>query len=229
MKPRFLSSVLFAVALLAALPANAYDFMVDDIAYNITGDGTVEVINGGSYSGDIIIPSSVTYEGTTYSVTAIGKDAFYGCGDLTSVTIPNSVIAIGDNAFTGCDGLTTVTIPNSVTDIGDRAFAACSALTTVAIPNSVTDIGNFTFWGCSGLMSVTIPNSVTDIDDYAFSDCSGLTSIYAYPDPSKVAIGEDIFYNVEKSACVLHVPSDFLDAYKASPQWKDFEHIEPLP
>ncbi|MBP5561158.1 MAG: leucine-rich repeat domain-containing protein [Muribaculaceae bacterium] len=148
---------------------------------------------------------------------------------MTSVTIPNSVTDIGKGAFSNCFGLTSVTIPNSVTTIGDAAFFGCSALTTVTIPNSVTTIGEGAFRDCYDLASVTIPNSVTAIGEGAFKECFSLTSIYAYPDPSKVALGEDIFSDVEKSVCVLYVPSDFLDAYKASPQWKDFEHIEPLP
>ena len=100
------------------------------------------------------IPSTVTYNGTTYSVTSIGS-----------------------SAFSGCSGLTSVTIPNSVTSIGYEAFEYCSGLTSVTIPNSVTSIGGYAFYGCRGLTSVTIPNSVTSIGFYAFSRCSGLETI----------------------------------------------------
>ncbi len=123
------------------------------------------------------IPASVTYSGTTYSVTSIGEHAFYACSSLTSVTIPNSVTSIGAYAFKNCSSLTSVTIPNSVTSIGDEAFYGCSSLTSVSIPNSVTSIESAAFADCSSLTSVTIPNSVTSIGDYAFVDCSSLTSI----------------------------------------------------
>ena len=129
------------------------------------------------YSGNIVIPKSVDYEGNTYNVTSIGVTAFEGCRHLTSVTIPNSVTSIGINAFYGCSSLTSVTIPNSVESIGDAAFSYCSALTSVTIPNSVTSIGNYAFYQCSGLTSVTIPNSVTSIGGSAFYQCSGLTSV----------------------------------------------------
>jgi len=129
------------------------------------------------YSGNVVIPSSVVYNGNTYSVTSIGYRAFSGCSGLTSVTIPNSVTSIGELAFYDCSGLTSVTIPNSVTSIGDSAFDGCSGLTSVTIPNSVTSIGRYTFYGCSGLTSVTIPNSVTSIGEKAFWGCSGLTSV----------------------------------------------------
>ena len=62
------------------------------------------------------------------SVTSIGEYAFYGCSDLTNISIPNSVTSIGDDAFTWCGNLTSITIPNSVTSIGGYAFSVCSNL-----------------------------------------------------------------------------------------------------
>ena len=97
-----------AVLLLSAATASAHDFEVNGIYYNINSDGTsVSVTCKGSspydysneYSGAVTIPSEVTYEGTTYSVTAIGSWAFSFCSGLTSVEIPNSVTSIGGYAF----------------------------------------------------------------------------------------------------------------------------------
>ena len=152
--------------------AMAYDFSYiyqgNTLYYNITSDNTVEVTYYSStttdnnyVSGDVVIPSSVTNNGTTYSVTSIADYAFYLCIGLTSVTIPNSVTSIADYAFEGCSSLTSVTIPNSVTSIGKWAFISCSGLTSVTIPHSVTSIGNMAFAYCSGLTSVTLPNNAT--------------------------------------------------------------------
>ena len=174
------------IATLCALSIWAEDFQVDGIYYNILTDKTNEVevtcqhkwsSDNYSYLTTALIPETVTYNGTTYSVTSIGYRTFASCSGLTSITIPNSVTSIGGSAFSGCSGLTSVIIPNSVTSIGDNAFYYCSGLTSVTIPNSVTSIGSSAFYYCSGLTSVTIPNSVTSIGNYAFSDCSGLTSI----------------------------------------------------
>lgn len=143
-------------------------------------------------TGSLVIPSSVTYQGVTYSVTSIYLEAFLACDSLTSVTIPNSVTSIGESAFRYCSSLTSVTIPNSVTSIGQYAFRDCSSLTSVTIPNSVTYIGEAAFRDCSSLTSVTIPNSVTSIGNYAFYGCSSLTSVTV---PNSVtSIGQYAFY-----------------------------------
>ena len=129
------------------------------------------------YSGDVVIPETVTYMGTEYVVTSISSSAFYGCSDLTSVNIPNSVTFISNNAFESCSGLTSVNIPNSVTSINSYTFFGCCSLTSVTIPDSVTVIGAGAFWNCIGLTSITIPNSVISINDNAFYNCNGLTSV----------------------------------------------------
>ena len=134
--------------LLGSVMANAHDFEVDGIFYDILSstDLTVEVTYNASsykeYSGVVTIPSSVTYEDKTYSVTSIGYVAFGDCTSLTSITIPNSVTSIGGYAFRGCSSLTSVTIPNSVTIIGNYAFYECSNLQSLTIGAGVLSIGS---------------------------------------------------------------------------------------
>ena len=102
-------------------------FWVDSLQYEVTSTSPaeVEVYYANSSITTAIIPAIVTYQGTTYDVTAIGNDAFEYCDSLTSIDIPNSVTSIGGYAFRFCDGLTSVTIPNSVTSIGNYAFYNC--------------------------------------------------------------------------------------------------------
>ena len=139
-------------------------YKIGDLYYNLKEDKTAEVTSELQYDGDNYkglttanIPASVTYSGTTYSVTSIGGNAFSYCSSLTSMMISNSVTSIGEYAFYWCSGLTSVTIPNSVTSIGESAFSLCSGLTSVTIPNSVTSIGDKAFQGCSGLTAIYVP------------------------------------------------------------------------
>lgn len=114
MKKILLKSLLVAAGLSASVQvmAEGYDFYVDGIFYNVTSKEnlTVEVTDKYgysdptmlklySYSGDVVIPNSVTWNDTTYSVTKIGNGAMAWCKDLTSVYIPASVDTIGRNAI----------------------------------------------------------------------------------------------------------------------------------
>ena len=124
-----------------SISASADVVVVNGIYYDIAeNNATVTYGYNYYYSGNIVIPESITYNNSKYSVTSIGNGAFALCSGLTSVTIPNSVTSIGDYAFSECSSLTSVTIPNSVTSNRGRAFWGCSNLTSVTIPNSVTSI-----------------------------------------------------------------------------------------
>ena len=108
-----------------SISASADVVEVVGVYYDISGTTATVTSGDNKYSGDIVIPESITYNNSKYSVTSIGNNAFWGCSGLTSVTIPNSVTSIGDKAFYYCRGLTSVTIPNSVTSIGKSAFSFC--------------------------------------------------------------------------------------------------------
>ena len=143
-------NLLLIVLMLLPLVASAdYTVEIDGIYY-ILKPATEEAEvtkHPNKYTGDVVIPETVTFRGTEHSVTSIGNEAFYGCRGLTSVTIGNSVKSIGNYAFGSCSGLTSVTIPNSVTSIGSYAFSDCSGLTSVNIGNSVTSIDDYAFGG----------------------------------------------------------------------------------
>ncbi len=159
MKKKFFSLLLAVAASVGTMFAWDYERVpIGDLCYNLDATNqTAEVAENRSASGDIIIPSSVTCDAVTYTVTSIGGYVFLNCRSLTSVTIPNSVTSIGEYAFCS-SGLTSVTIPNSVTSIGYEAFNYCSDLTSVTIGNSVTSIGTLAFSQCRRLTSIVVEN-----------------------------------------------------------------------
>ena len=182
--------LLALLTLLLPLAANAYDFEADGIYYNRNSNGssvtvTYRTTSYNSYSGSVVIPSTVTYNNKQYSVTSIGDYAFKGCSGLTSITIPNSVTSIGANSFGYCSSLVSVVIPNSVKTIGMNAFSNCNSLRSVNIPDGVTTIEHHVFWKCYALSSISIPKSVTKINSYSFEGCGGLTSISVASDNPK--------------------------------------------
>ena len=162
---------------------------VDGIYYNLdSSNNTAEVTSGDSkYRKDIVIPASISVNGSTYSVTTIGERAFLECTYLTSIEIPNSVTSIGNSAFRNCTGLTSIIVAtdNPIYDSRNNCNAIIDKVSNTLIqgckitiiPNSVTTIGEFAFCNYTGLTSIEIPNSVTTIGNHMFSDCYSLTSI----------------------------------------------------
>ena len=170
------------------LLAQSSQFLDGQLYYEPTSTNEVSV--SGYYKTNpptvLTIPSTVTNNGTTYTVTSIGNSAFLNngedvneiyCTSLTSVTIPNSVTSIGNVAFKGCYNLISVDIPNSVTSIGESAFSGCTHLSSITIPNSVTSIGKSAFAFCEHLTSAIISNSLTTIAEEMFFACGRLTEV----------------------------------------------------
>ena len=204
---RYLSLVI--VFLTFAIKSFAYDFLVDGIYYKITNSMTNEVSvtlklysPGGGYSsatiisdyvGNVVIPSSVVYNGKTYLVTGIDNHAFDD-SDVTSVFIPNTVKSIGNSAFAYCALLKDIQIPSSVTTFGSSVFTGSGLTNPVTcgntllycppsyegeyhIPMGITVISGSVFSGCSKITKVIIPHGVKKIDSYTFHYCDALESV----------------------------------------------------
>ena len=170
---------LFAVAFLWSLMIHAVTVEIDGIAYYINlKTGLTEVTSNSAhpYSGDIVIPETIVYEGTQYTVTGIGEKAFFQ-KNITSVTFPNSITSIGASAFMYCQVLDSIEIPEHVTIIPTDAFASCQNLKHVKLPEGLTEIGNSAFNSCNGLDSILIPNTVITIQGWAFAGCENLSYV----------------------------------------------------
>ena len=101
-------------------------FKIDSVQFKIVSQNEVSVISKTpKYSGDIIIPDSISYLGTRYYVTSIASQAFSLCTTLNSIKIGSKLKSIGDRAFINCTALVNLWLPASVTTIGQYAFASC--------------------------------------------------------------------------------------------------------
>lgn len=171
--------------------ASADAVEIDGIYYNlITKAKEAEVTyNPNHYSGDVVIPETVKYEGVTYNVKSIGYRAFIECKNMTSITIPSSITYIGQEAFWNCNGLTAVYISDIAAWCSITYYSSLSSdknplyyahklylngeeVKDLVIPDGVTFIGSYAFYSCESLTSVTLPNSVTSIGSCAFALCN---------------------------------------------------------
>ena len=200
------------VALFATMSLLAHDFEIDKIYYNILSDTTVEVTYGGdsyweTYSADtIIIPSVVTYNGTSYSVVRIGSLAFYSC-NISSITIPNSITSIGHNAFRYCRSLTTLIIPNGLESIEGGAFEECESLISITIPNSVTNIGGNAFYETGVYNDLSNwENDVLYIGDCLISTKTSISGAYEIKNQTRLIA--DGTFNECKSLTAITFPEN---------------------
>ena len=174
-----------------------YDYIIKNgLIYDIK-DGNNVCLRGCSNSvtsGEISIPTALSFKGVTYTVTSIGDNAFRGRG-ITSLTIPNSVLEIGNYAFAKCSDLTSIAIPEGVTTIGEYAFedvrtviysgnaagrpwGARAVIATVDGNYEYVDIEKSIIHKYIGNeKNVKIPSNVSMIGDNAFRNCTSITSI----------------------------------------------------
>ena len=193
----------------------------DNLTWVLTEDGTLTISGTGEmygYTNDSTgnyapwynYRESIKTTVIETGATSIGSCAFYNCGNMTRVEIPDSVTAMGYSAFNACASLPGVEIPNSVSYIGDHAFKNCTSLASVEISNSVTELISGTFYGCTSLTNVVIPDSVTNIGWGTFYGCTSLTSV-AIPD-SVTRIAADAFYNC-KALKRVEIPASVTSIY----------------
>ncbi len=181
----------------------------------------------------LIIPGSVTH---------IEGSAFENCISLSTVTIPKSVEYVGNAAFSYCSSLTSINVDvnnaNYCSENGilfDKEkkdliqYPAGKTKTAYQIPNTVKYIENSAFRGCTSLNTVIIPKSITYIGENAFEYCISLSSIISKIENLSIStVDWDAFYNVNKTTCILYVPTGKVSDYKKANVWKEFTNIKEI-
>ena len=159
-----------------------FQFMADGLYYRLldyTLDNVVELVcpSGVTYSGDITLNSTVSYEGVDYTLTGIAESVFSGSSELTSIKLPSTLQNIGNYAFYNCTKLEEIEIPALVKKIPYQAFYGCTNLKKVVLNDGLETIGERAFYQCSNLQEMIIPNTVKTIGEYAFRNCYKLEKV----------------------------------------------------
>lgn len=202
---------------------------IDNVFYILnerrhTATVTYKNFHYNSYSGDVVIPSTIDYEGNTYVVNYIGEDAFRNCTELTSVKIGKNVEIISSYSMRAVPCNVTFEEGSKLKTIESYAFAK-STMTEMKIPDGCKTIDEGAFSSCKKLALLDIPASVTTISKLAFESCTGLKNVYVYwTDPE--AYPTTIFQNINCAKVKLHVPLGTQAAYKQLLPWKQFNIVE---
>ena len=199
MKRIYIYLTVMATLLIGGGKAMAQSVTIDGVVYSVSGDHAV--VSGTDGVGqNVVVLATVEIDSVEYPVTAIGDNAFKGCTEILSITLPEGIVSIGSYAFYENHKRQTINFPSTLKSIGsyafgqnynlkevvlsegfetlsENAFNACSALTTASLPESVTSIGASAFYGCSLLVSVNIPSKVTAIAESTFYGCAALASL----------------------------------------------------
>ena len=255
---KFIKKAFVAVLLSCTTFAHAEDFRVDGISYNILTENTVTVtwklgasvgsgirIEGAGpgcfndeHTGDVVIPSKVTYNGKTYTVTAIDGMAFKNCSKLASITMPSTIKSIGAMPFYNTPALEEVYIKDlsawckidfasswsNPLLYAKKLYVKGKLVTDLVIPKDIKVIKHAAF--ANGYFkSVTLHKNVENIETGAFCYCKELTSIVSKIPANKLKPIYYVFEGVDKETCVLYVPKGAKEVYASTEGWMEFKNI----
>ena len=143
---------------------------------------------------------------------------------LDTIVLPSTLTTIGAYSFKNCSALKGIQLPEGATYMGDGAFMSCTSLKSFAFPEGKKSLPVSVLEGCTALEEVFIPSSVTTINQDAFYNCSSLRAIHNLAFTPQT-ITERAVNNVNKQTCILYVPMDYIDLYRAKAVWCDFLNI----
>lgn len=206
--------------------ANCTGFTSFYIPESVTYIGDCPLSGCNNLSTIVVDPDNLSYDSRNNCNAIIQKSNNLLISGCAKTIIPEDIRSIGREAFFDCTGLTSISLPNSVTWIAYMAFGNCSGLLSISLPNSVTGIDQYAFTNCSSLNSFIIPESVTSIGRNAFQDCNSLTEITCLRESPPTG-GSRMFYNTD---CPIYVPSKSIEAYKTAQYWRDYaDRIQAIP
>jgi hypothetical protein len=156
--------------------ADAKSYIVDNPSVQcelVVGPACTEKINDDRFFNELDNLVVVTLNANVFSdnLQSIGKSAFFGCTNLTTVSLIDDITTIPDGAFASCTALTSFTCPRELRIIGQGTFSNCTAMTYFAFNDKLTTIGSGAFGNVPASNAVTIPGTVSTIPGGAFMNC----------------------------------------------------------
>lgn len=212
---------------------NAWNLCINGIYYQTVANQAIVTSRGfdeatgenlSAYTGYITIPSTISHDGRTYTVTSIYESAFASSPDLLGVSLPSSIRYIGGAAFLDCPQLQDFTIPESVMNVGESAFACCTGLRTMEIAEGTTWLREMTLYMCNHLQTLILPTSIDSIGERCLEHCTSLSEVYSLSRQVPRA-DSTMLRGIQPETITLYVPSSAVDAYSSHPVWGRFGQI----
>ena len=192
----------------------AKEIKVGNSQFKLINSSQAQYVKPTKKKASVSIPATITSGGKKYKVTSIAANAFKKNTIVKNITIGANVTTIGKNAFYGCKNLTTVKGAKSIKSIGSSAFAGCSKLTSVTLGSKLTTIGAKAFYNDKTLTKITIPAKTKKIGKSAFQGCKKLKSITIKSTKlTEKNVGANAFKGIQAKAIVT-VPKKVLKVYK---------------
>jgi BspA type Leucine rich repeat region (6 copies) len=205
------------LANIAVDPHNAFYSSVDGVLFD--KNQTVLMQCPETKTGTYTVPDTVS---------TIGSEAFYGCGNLTNVMLGRSVSSVstgGGDMFFNCTHLVAITVNTNnpfFTGIDGVLFKKDGSVLvlypfgragTYTIPNGAASIGYAAFYYRQGLTGVTMPASLTDITDGAFSSCGALAAFNVDGNNAVFSSLDGVLFDKAQSTLLLFPPAHPAAAY----------------
>ena len=191
----------FIVSSASSSDADSPTVVQDGLTYTLTESGdsfTAQVTAWDSTVTEVIVKSSVEYEGQTYHTDAIASNLFASKTTLKSITIePIPGLNLPAGMFQKCTGLETVVLGEGIETIPKNFCQNCSSLTRIEFPNTITSIGDTAFQGCTSLRELQLPAGLTYIGQYAFGGSSTTAAQYV---PITTLVIPDSVISIDKFA-----------------------------
>lgn len=171
MPKKLIPFIISAFAIIFLFPANTCAEEANFTYTIINGEATIIGFTGEPET--LSIPSEIE----NCPVTEIRDNAFFNCGSLKEIILPDSLKIMGHHCFYACTSLESIVLPRSLEEIGMGCFCGCIELSSVTISESLNILPDSCFRSCTSLREIIIPQNITEIEKYCFSGCTSLTSV----------------------------------------------------